>query len=416
MKQLSDWIAYLEQLNPYHIELGLDRVKKVAEKAGINGFSAPIVTVTGTNGKGSCVAFLEAIYSAQGYRVGSYTSPHLFRFNERIRINNEEIQDEILANAFEAIDSLKDDIFLTYFEFTTLAALKIFQAANLDVIILEVGLGGRLDAVNIVDADLAIISTIGLDHCEWLGNTREQIGHEKAGIFRKDKKAICGDEYPPQSVLARAKELDVELLISGQDFGYEVAEKNWTWWCQGAHHHLVFPTLAIENAATALAAIHCIQNVLPVTQASINHGISKASLIGRYQQLGQTIFDVGHNPHAAHWIANKLRQTPIKGHTIAILGMMQDKDIQGTIEALSAEIDCWYWGDLPPPRGAKAQQITDNLQQIKVKKWYNYPSVSEAYKAAKAVCTNQDRMVVLGSFLTVAECLKSAGYLPSNLE
>jgi len=393
MKKLENWIEFLEQLNPFHIELGLERIHHVANKLQLSKFNIPIITVTGTNGKGSCVAILEAIYLAQGYRVASYTSPHLFRFNERIRINGKEIDDQSLIHAFEKIEKGREKIHLTYFEFTTLAALQIFQETKLDVIILEVGLGGRLDAVNCVDADVAIITSIGLDHCEWLGQTREAIGNEKAGIFRAGKIAICGDENPPQSVLKYAKDLGVELHVVKP--------------CHPAHASRVAGSRTIlQNAATALTCIHLLNNKLPVSEKAIQDGLKNAKLMGRYTKIDNTIFDVGHNPHAAAWLVRQLKNDPYKGKTYAVIGMMADKDIAGTIQELEGEIDAWFWGNLPSKRAANLDQVQKILQQITVKKWYNSTSILEAYKSAQAVCTNNDRVIVLGSFVAVAECLK----------
>lgn len=392
MKQLEKWLEFLEQLNPFNIELGLDRVNQVANKLQLTKFNIPIVTVTGTNGKGSCVAFLEAIYLAQGYRVASYTSPHLFRFNERIRINGKEIDDINLINALEKIENNREGIHLTYFEFTTLAALQIFQETKLDVIILEVGLGGRLDAVNCVDADVAIISSIGLDHCDWLGHTREAIGYEKAGIFRAGKIAVCGDTDPPRSVLQYAKDLGTELYVVGAS--------------RITLRSIRATTLDPQNAYTALTCIHLLQNKLPTSEAAIETGLKKASLPGRFQKMGNIIFDVGHNPHAAAWLARQLKKDHCKGKTYAVIGMMADKDIAGTIHELQGEIDTWFWGDLPSKRAANASHLEKILQQITVKKWYNAASILEAYKSAQAVCTNNDRVIVLGSFVAVAECLK----------
>lgn len=404
MQTISEWVNYLEELNPHHIKLGLDRIQKIAAELDLNHFNIPVVTVTGTNGKGSCVAFLEAIYLANGYRVGCYTSPHLLRFNERVRINGQDISDDNLIKGFAEIYAIKQDIFLTYFEFTTLAALKIFKESNLDVLILEVGLGGRLDATNIVENDLAIISTVGLDHCDRLGNTREQIGWEKAGIFRASKWAVCGDPEPPHTILDHAKKLATRLYLAGINFNYGSKEKGW-WWKFQDHifNFSSLPALDLQNASTALAAVYLLQNVLPVSNLEI--GLQKANLPGRFQKIGNTIFDVGHNPHAANWLAKKLQQESCEGRTLAVIGMMADKDIGGFIAALNDQIDAWYWGELPGPRGAKIEQILQLLQQIRVKKWYNSASVLEAYKAAKAVCTNKDRMIVLGSFSTVSECL-----------
>lgn len=406
MKTLDQWLNYLEMMDPNKIELGLERIKLVSDKLTLNSFACPVITVTGTNGKGSCVAFLENIFMAAGYRVGAYTSPHLFQFNERIRLNGNAIANEILCVAFELIEKNRDSVSLTYFEFTTLAALQIFREANLDVIILEVGLGGRLDAVNIVDADIAVITTVGIDHSQWLGNDRECIGREKAGIFRRNKLAVCGDNNPPNTVIKIANDLATDFSVAGRDFFYQEMPSDWHWWSDKLNlRNLPLLHLPYQNAATALRVIELLQTRLPVTITAIHKGLQQATLPGRFQKIGQWIFDVAHNPHAAQWLAEKLRQDKGSGRTLAVVGMLKDKDIMGTFNALKEEIEEWYVAGLNGSRGANSHFLMQSLQQIGIKKCYNYALLKEAFIAAQVACEQEDRVVVFGSFYTVGECL-----------
>ena len=346
---ILNWQNYLETLNPHKIKLGLDRVAQVATALQVTQFSCPVITISGTNGKGSCVAILEAILMAAGYRVGAYTSPHLFQFNERIKINGVAIDDTNLCLSLAKVAQAQDDIPLTYFEFTTLAALQIFQHAKLDVLILEVGLGGRLDAVNIIAADVAVITAVDIDHIEWLGHDRESIGREKAGIFRQGKVAICGDEQVPVSVIETAINLGTSLYQLNKDFFYQETATDWNW--EGAEtkfEQLPKPRLKLQNAATALMVLAQLQQRLPVDEVAIRQGLLKAALIGRFQCFFQDrieyIFDVAHNPHAARWLAEQLQTRPCQGRTLAVVGMLADKDINATLAAVAPQIDVWCVG------------------------------------------------------------------------
>jgi dihydrofolate synthase/folylpolyglutamate synthase len=407
---LQQWLQYLESLNPHKIQLGLERVQAVAERLQVNQFSCPVITVTGTNGKGSTVAFLESILHAAGYRVGAYTSPHLFNFNERIRLLNTAIDNEKLCEAFAAVEHARNKTTLTYFEFTTLAAFILFKQADLDVLILEVGLGGRLDAVNIIDADIAVITAIGIDHVEWLGADRESIGYEKAGIFRANKFVVCGDVNPPQSVLEQAEKLCAKLFCKGRDFFYHKNKSDWDW--QGSQtklSHLPVPILDIENAATALMVLQLLQPGLPADFIATKTGIQNAFLPARFQQLDNCIFDVAHNPQAAEWLANKLAQNPISGRTFAVVGMLADKDIPGTLRAMLPAIEEWHVADLIGPRAAKGELLAKALEQIGVMRYYNHPSIVQAYKTVQRLAGKQDRVVIFGSFYTIVEILKLRG-------
>lgn len=414
MQSKADWLDYLTTLDPHQIKLGLERVQQIASPLQLASFSCPVITVTGTNGKGSTVTFLEQIYLAAGYRTGAYISPHLLEFNERIRVLGQNIDDATLIEAFAAIEKARAEIPLTYFEFTTLAALKIFQGAELDILILEVGLGGRLDAVNIVDADLAIITNIGIDHTEWLGKTRASIAIEKAGIFRSQQLAVCGDSNPPTVLLQKAHDLNVDLHIFQREFFYEATESDWQWRSNGKLsnriNHLPLPQLPIANAASALMAITLLQNKLPVTANEMRQGLQMASLPARFQQQGPFIFDVAHNPHAAAWLAQRLQKESHHGRTLAVVGMLADKDIYATLENLKGLIDIWFVGGLDHhSRGASAEVMCHNLTRLGISQWHRCATVSEAFKIAKQTVGTTDRVIIFGSFYTVAECMELLG-------
>jgi dihydrofolate synthase/folylpolyglutamate synthase len=408
----DSWLNYLETLHPKPMQLGLERIQPLAEKLKLIHFPCPVITVTGTNGKGSCVATLEAIYLAMGYRVGSYTSPHLLEFNERIRINGQNIADSVLCDAFSTIEAHRNQCELTYFEFTTLAALKIFQSAALDVLILEVGLGGRLDAVNIVEPDVSVITTIALDHETWLGHTRAAIATEKAGIFRANKPAVCGDFEPPESLFTRAHSLNTRLYCINKDFKYHVLpnSNSWTWSsAQNCLNDLPTPQLEIQNMASALMAANLLINQLPVSDSAFKEGILKTSLRGRFQCLKingiACIADVTHNPAAALWLARKLMANPCSGKTRAVVGMLADKNIQGTFTPLIPQIEEWHLASLDVFRGANKQLLAKTLWDIGVNQCYTWDSVEEALKQALIASSAKDRIILFGSFHTVAAAL-----------
>jgi dihydrofolate synthase / folylpolyglutamate synthase len=411
---LSEWLEYIETLNPKVMDLGLDRVAKVAEKLDLIHFSCPVISIGGTNGKGSCVAFLEAILSASGYRVGAYTSPHLLRFNERIKLANTEVDDASLCRAFSVIETARGDLSLTYFEFTTLAVLWIFKQSNLDTLLLEVGLGGRLDAVNIVESDIAILTTIAIDHTDWLGHDRNSIGYEKSGIFRPGKPAICGDFDPPPSIFQTAERLNTQLYCVNRDFSYQLEEGGWLWQStllSQQYSALAEPHLPMQNAATALMAVALLnRDLLPVSLESLRQGLISASIPGRFQSVLHrsvpTIFDVAHNPAAAELLAQRLAKQTCLGRTFAVVSILADKDIKGSLAPLLDTVDSWYVGSLAVPRGCTAEQISQHLQDIGAEKWYNYGSVNAAYYAALEQANQEDRVVVYGSFHTVATLLK----------
>jgi dihydrofolate synthase/folylpolyglutamate synthase len=415
---LNDWLARLESMHPKAIDMGLERVAKVKRRLKIR-FECPVITVGGTNGKGSTCAMLESILRQADYRVGLYTSPHLLRFNERVRINGEAVEDAALVAAFEAIEAQRGEISLTYFEFTTLAAMRLFAAAGLDAVVLEVGLGGRLDAVNVIDADVAVVTSIDIDHTDYLGSTREQIGFEKAGIFRSGRTAICGDPKPPVSLVRHAQSIGADLRMIGRDFRYARGDDHWDFSGRiQSRESLAYPGLrgAIQllNAATALAALEALAARLPVTTQQINAALTTLDLPGRFQVLpGRpcVILDVAHNPQAAHALAENLDGMEACRHTYAVFGAMRDKDIDGVIARLRDRIDYWCVTDLDLPRAASALEIAAKLVAAGVRSPQRndpapvvsiFPTPADAYADAASRASENDRIVVFGSFLTVA--------------
>ena len=415
---LNDWLTRLESLHPKAIEMGLDRVSEVAGRLGIR-FDCPVITVGGTNGKGSTCAMLEAMLLQGGYRVGLYTSPHLLQFNERARINGEQANDEVLCANFAAIEAVRQDVSLTYFEFTTLAILNYFAHACLDAVILEVGLGGRLDAVNLIDADVAIVTSVDLDHQEYLGDTREKIGFEKAGIFRPDRTAICSDPSPPQSLLDHAAAIGADLWLFGRDFNYSGDRQQWNYGGrQQRRNALAYPSLRganqLLNASAALAALEALRERLPLGAQEVRSGLVMVELPARFQVLPgrpAVILDVAHNPHAAATLSQNLDQMGFHAYTHAVFGAMADKDLPGILAQLVGRIDHWYLTDLPLPRAASATSLAESLAQAGVRpstvsgaerSVQCFGTPAEAYDAARGRATENDRIVVFGSFFTVA--------------
>lgn len=408
-KTLREWLVYIEALRSTKIELGLQRVREVAERLDLLNPSCPVITIGGTNGKGSTVAGLEAIYLKSGYRVGAFTSPYLFRHNEGVRIQGEEAEDNIFCAAFEVIETARGDIPLTLFEFNTLAALEIFRSAKLDVYLLEVGLGGRLDAVNILDADLAIITSIGIDHVDWLGNTRELIAREKAGIFRRGKPAVCGDFSPPQTLRDCAEECGTQLFTQAKEFSYRVDNTSWSWTSGKTHYKkLPLPRLALQNMSTVLMAVLLMQSRLPVARQAIDEAMASVTLQGRIQEFpGEvtTLFDVSHNPASAEWLANKLKSMTHKGKTRAVFSMLADKDVISTINVMKDYIDCWYIAELPTERKTPMAVLQQAFSQAEITEVMPHASIIEACQAAKNDAIKSDCIVVFGSFYVVAEAM-----------
>jgi dihydrofolate synthase/folylpolyglutamate synthase len=411
---LAAWLAYLETLHPKAISLGLERVRAVHDRLALAP-ACPIVTVTGTNGKGSTSAFLERMLSAGGYRVGLYTSPHLLRYNERVRIAGAEATDAELTAAFAAVEAVRQDIPLTYFEFGTLAALWLFARVQTDALVLEVGLGGRLDAVNIVDADVAVVTTIAIDHTDYLGLTREDIGREKAGIFRTGRVAVCADPDPPTALVDHARAIGAVLLRIGVDFGFVAGEMQWRYFGPGgARHGLPYPALRgvyqLANAAAALTALDALRAHLPVDMGAVRDALVSIELPGRFQVLpGRpvTVLDVAHNVQAARALADTVAAMGFHPQTLAVFGIMADKDVDAVIAALKPRVDQWLVATLPPPRGATAMLLRERLEQagIAPDAIRTFDDAGAAYRAAREIAAEADRIIVFGSFLTVAAAL-----------
>ncbi|WP_022975721.1 bifunctional tetrahydrofolate synthase/dihydrofolate synthase [Nevskia ramosa] len=410
--RLADWLAWQEQLNPRSIELGLTRSRLVAERLGL--LSAPCITatITGTNGKGSSATLAAGIWQAAGYRVGRYLSPHLLRYNERIAIDGIEASDDAICAAFAAIDGARGDLPLTYFEFGTLAALWLFREAGCTVQVLEVGLGGRLDAVNIVDADAALVTNIGLDHTDWLGPDRDSIGREKAGIYRAGRAAICAEHEPPASVEAEARRIGARWIAAGRQFDVVRSDAAWSWKGEGAEYReLPLPALPgafqIDNAAGVLALIEALQGRLPVGRSAIEAGLRGLVLPGRYQRHDGLILDVAHNLESATVLAAQLRAEPCAGRTWLVLGMLADKPVAEACRVLASVVDAVWCARLPPPRGLDDDQLATIARRSGLVA-HAAGTVRDAISAARAAAEPGDRIVVCGSFLTVAAALENS--------
>ncbi len=416
MQTLDDWLAHCERLHPKHIELGLERVRAVAERMALR-FDCPVFTVAGTNGKGSTCAMLEAILQQAGFRTGVYTSPHLVRFEERCRIRGEAVDASELIAACARVEGARGDIALTYFEFTTLAILAVLARAGLDAVILEVGLGGRLDAVNLIDADCAIITSVDIDHAELLGDTREQIGFEKAGILRTGRPAIVSDPMPPQSVIDRAQAIGADLWLAGRDFNYSGDKQQWAWAGRGRRYAgLAYPALRganqLLNAAGVLAALEAMRARLPVTAQAVRLGLALVELPGRFQVVpGQPalVLDVAHNPHSVAALALNLDAMGFFPTTHAVFGAMADKDLAAMLTRMDPVIDRWYFTDLPLPRAASGAALQAAWQAVSRRRdaaAQAFATPQQALQAAAASATPADRIVVFGSFHTVGGVLQ----------
>ena len=416
MKTLDDWLAHCEQLHPKTIDMGLDRVRAVAERMGLR-FDCPVFTVAGTNGKGSTCAMLEAILTQAGFRTGLFTSPHLVRFEERCRIRGQNVDASDLVAAFARVESARAEISLTYFEFTTLVILDTLARAGLDAVILEVGLGGRLDAVNIIDTDCAIITSIDIDHAELLGDTREKIGFEKAGILRTGRPAIVSDPVPPQSVIDRATEIGADLWLLGRDFNYSGDKQQWAWAGRGRRYAgLAYPALRganqLINASGVLAALTAMRQQLPVTAQAVRNGLALVDLPGRFQVVpGQPalVLDVAHNPHSVAALALNLDAMGFYPTTHAVFGAMTDKDLAPMLHRMDPLVDRWYFADLPTPRAASGAALQAAWQAVTkrtdaVSAVFSTPL--DALHAAAAKAQAADRIVVFGSFYTVGGVLE----------
>ena len=415
MKELSDWLAHCERLHPKSIDLGLERVQGVAARLGLR-FEAPVVTVAGTNGKGSPCAMLEAIALHAGYRTGVYTSPHLVHFEERCRIAGDIVQGDALVPHFERVEAAREGVTLTYFEFTTLAILSLLAASDLELVILEVGLGGRLDAVNVVDTDCAVITSIDVDHVEYLGPDRESIGREKAGILREGKPAIVSDPVPPHSVIQYAEAIGADLWLSGRDFNFTGDKQQWAWAGRGRRYAgLAYPALRganqLLNAAGVLAAFEALRQRVPVTAQAIRNGLAMVELPGRFQIVpGQPalVLDVAHNPHSVAALAANLDAMGFFPTTHAVFGAMADKDLAPMFAKIGPLVDRWYFTDLPTPRAATAAALQAQWEAQPGHRDVpasTHAGPEEALRAAVAAAEPTDRILVFGSFYTVGGVL-----------
>lgn len=405
---LQQWLTWLEQEHASW-ELGLNRMNAVATELKLTQFHCPVITVAGTNGKGSTVHALNALYHHSGYRTGLYTSPHIQRFNERIMINNQEVEDAKLIEAFQTIYDKAGQANLTYFELTTAAALWLFQQAQLDVIILEVGLGGRLDAVNVVENDVAIITSVALDHTQWLGDTREIIGYEKAGIFKAGKTAIITDPEPPQSVLQHAQDKHMQCYRQGQDYGYSLAHSKMTWHGINTTLELPIPKLLPANIASVLLAAQCLQNRLPVDLNAMAKQLANFQITGRYQTIQtnpEIILDVAHNPQATENLANQLSQEKCSGQTIAICSMLKEKDHLASLQPMANIVQRWFLYPLQCHRAADVQHLKSTLESLKpVGAIEITANFADALTNSLSDCTWHDRIIIFGSFYTVQDAL-----------
>jgi len=438
---LADWLTYLESLHPKTIALGLERVAQVKQRLNLNP-DFPIITVGGTNGKGSVCAMLESMLHAAGYKVGCYTSPHLLHYNERVRIGKRQASDAELCASFEKIEQVRKgqganseipiptptlplkgrgqslEIPLTYFEFGTLAAMQLFIEHEVEVAILEVGLGGRLDAVNAFDSDCAVVTSVDIDHTDYLGETREQIAFEKAGIFRKGKVAICADADVPQAIRNHAQQIGAKLWCIGSEFGFTPHQGQWDYRSLvGSRNALPHPALRgafqLNNASAALAALDALKERLPVSMEAVRRGLVEVQLAGRFQVIPgrpQLILDVAHNPHAARSLAQNLADLPPCPHTWAVFAMLGDKDMAGVAAALDPHIDTWLVAGIDAPRGASAAELAQVLQNTGVRGDIQaFPDVGEALRYAYNAAGENDRISAFGSFYTVAQAMAAKG-------
>lgn len=418
--RLADWLRWQESLHPAAVALGLERVRIASARLG--AVPAPIViTVGGTNGKGSCVAFLDAILRAAGYRVGCYTSPHLVRYNERITVDGAETSDDDLVAAFQRVDDARGDEQLTYFEFGTLAAFDILSRARLDAAVLEVGLGGRLDAVNVVDPDVSLITTVDIDHAEWLGEDRDAIGAEKAGIFRRGRPAVCGVDNPPASLLEAAARQSVPLWVAGRDYGFETTGNEWLWRAGPAvRRGLPLPGLRgphqLHNAAAAIAVLQRLEDRLPVDQRALRAGLLAARVAGRFQVIRgapTVVLDVAHNPEAARALSENLSRLPRGGRLLAVFGVLADKDVRGILQPLAEKVSHWYVAPVEGPRALMGAELAGRVRTVVTADRISMSDgIIDAFERALAAAGAEDVVLAFGSFLVVGAVLQHLDALP----
>lgn len=412
---LGEWLDYVLASHPENvIELGLGRMKTMLARLQI-AFDCPVITVAGTNGKGSTCAMLESIYRAAGCKTAMHTSPHMLRFNERACINGKEVEDGLLVEAFEEVERARDGLPLTYFEFTALAILRVFQKARPDVVILEIGLGGRLDAINALESTASIVTTVGIDHEAYLGNTRDAIGWEKAHIYRKGHPAVCADPNPPRKLVQYAQALGADLILRGKDFEIEaLPEGLMRFQMQGQVWTLPVPALAganqIDNAAGVLAIVASLLSKLPVSEEQIAEGLRSVRVTARFEKVQtdpDVILDVGHNPHAANVLAQNVRALKTRGKVIAVFGMLADKDMLDVVKIMSPVINEWFITGLPGPRGASAEELRRVMLEAGVTEANIHvcDGVADAFERAKREAAITDKILIFGSFVTVTAAL-----------
>lgn len=417
-KTLQQWLEWIESSHPVDkIELGLDRLRQVFIRMALDLSKSRIVTVGGTNGKGSTIAMLDQVLRDQGKTVGCFTSPHFIRYNERIKLAGFPVSDVLIIRAFEAIERVRGEVPLTYFEYNTLAALHVFATEQPDVMLLEVGLGGRLDAINIIDADISVVTTVSIDHIDWLGDDREQIGYEKAGIYRSNRPAVCGDPKPPERLIEYANEIDADLYLRGRDFNlfHHADDGSWAWQGKQSDNSLfeisALPELTLPqaNAATVIEVLQLLEMMPGSKQLGVS--LKSASLTGRMQTVTikgtDYILDVAHNPEAAEYLAERLKSKSIAGRTLMVLGMLADKDIDEVLRYLSPVVDCWYLAGLDVPRGQSSMALREKLNQlgVNVTPQSAYDTVRVALEAVEADVKPDDRVIIAGSFFTVSAAL-----------
>jgi len=408
---LNEWLSYLEQLHPTEIELGLTRIGKVATDLNVINFDAKVITVAGTNGKGTTCAFLEEILLQAGYKVGVYSSPHIQRYTERLRINKQEMAEQLHCDAFQEIEAIRGETSLSYFEYVTLGCLHILKQQQCDFILLEVGLGGRLDATNIVESDVSVVTTIGIDHIDWLGDDREKIGFEKAGVFRANKPVVCGELDPPKSLQKHAQSIKSDIRYAGKEFTAVNLQTTWSWSGKSTINNLPQTLMPQQNASTALAVIEALELQLP--EALLVNAIGQAQLAGRLQKVNfqttiDTYLDVAHNPQSAAYLASQIKHLRRhNGRVLSIVGMLEDKDLTGTFSVINNQIDQYNLISLNCYRGASQQTLLSHYQASKdqTADVHCFDNISSAYQNVLYQACETDIIVVFGSFYTVSDFL-----------
>ncbi len=413
---LADWLARLEKFSPEEIVLGLERVRKVLDRLDI-ALPRHVFHVAGTNGKGSSVALAQALLMSAGQRVGAYTSPHILRYNERINVDGQPAEDADIVAAFERVEAVRGDVPLTYFEYGTIAAMLVFEQAGIDTAVLEIGMGGRLDAVNAIEPDAGLITSIGLDHCEWLGNTLEDIGREKAGIMRPDKPIVYASNEVPASVIEHANAISADLRLAGRDYRWSSTQDGWEWQGRATTlRDLVFPALRapiqLQNAAGVLALLEAAGFADILDRDRVNTTLKSVSIPGRMQTLTtdrEWLLDVAHNPAAAQALARGLSAVPARGRTVAIVGMLGDKDVEGLVSALGSAVDKWIAVRANSPRAIPVDELARRVANCANRGCLEAASMADALEQARRVTAGDDRILVTGSFFVVGPALEALG-------